>query len=107
MYYGEDICYDDVSSMEWTRLGHLVRWSYYSYTYATGLLMASVVVHSLVDEQTLTKEDYIKFLASGSSMYSLPLLETIGVDMTDSTVMEQGFKILENDIEELEKLINY
>ena len=107
MYYGEDICYDDVSSTEWTRLGHLVRWSYYSYTYATGLLMASVVVHSLVDERTLTKEDYIKFLSSGSSMYSLPLLETIGVDMTDSTVMEQGFKILENDIEELEKLINY
>ena len=40
-------------------------------------------------------------------MYSLPLLETIGVDMTNSTVMEQGLKILESDIEELEKLINY
>ena len=105
MYYGEDICYDDVSSTEWTRLGHLVRWSYYSYTYATGLLMASVVVHSLVDERTLTKEDYIKFLASGSSMYSLPLLETIGVDMTNSTVMEQGFHILEEDILKLERLL--
>lgn len=104
-YYGEDICYDDVSSIEWTRLGHLIRHSYYSYTYATGLLMASVVVHSLVDAQTLTKEDYIKFLASGSSMYSLPLLETIGVDMTNSTVMEQGFHILEEDILKLERLL--
>ena len=104
-YYGEGICYDEVSSIEWTRLGHLIRHSYYSYTYATGLLMASVVVHSLIDEQTLTKEEYIKFLASGSSMYSLPLLETIGIDMTDSTIIENGFKVLEEDILKLEKLL--
>ena len=104
-YYGEDICYDDVSSIEWTRLGHLIRHSYYSYTYATGLFMASVVVHSLIDEQTLTKEEYIKFLASESSMYSLPLLETIGIDMTDSTIIENGFKVLEEDILKLEELL--
>ena len=40
-----------------------------------------------------------------NGLYSLPLLETIGIDMTDSTLMEQGFKILEEDILKLEKLL--
>ena len=39
-YYGTNITYDEISNIEWTRLGHLYRWSYYPYKYATGLLMA-------------------------------------------------------------------
>lgn len=74
-YYGDNVIYDEITNIEWTRLGHLYRWSYYPYKYATGLLMASVVVDSLVDRKTLSKEDYIKFLSAGSSQYSLDLLK--------------------------------
>ena len=63
-YYGDDIIYDKISNIEWTRLGHLYRWSYYPYKYAPGLIMASVVVHSLLDEHSLSKEQYLKFLSS-------------------------------------------
>ena len=48
-YYGNNIIYDEVASVEWTRLGHLYRWSYYPYKYATGLLIASVVVDSFIN----------------------------------------------------------
>ena len=58
-YYGSNITYDEIANIEWTRLGHLYRWSYYPYKYATGLLMASVVVDSLVDKKSLSKEDLI------------------------------------------------
>ena len=104
-YYGNNICYDDISYVEWTRLGHLYRWSYYPYKYATGLLIASVVVNSLVNEKTLSKEQYLEFLSSGSSLYSLELLKMLNIDMTNSTIIDNGFKVLENDIKELQKIL--
>ena len=55
-YYGDGVVYDDVAGVEWLRLGHLYRWSYYPYKYATGLIIASVVVDSLLDKKTLSKE---------------------------------------------------
>lgn len=102
-YYGENITYDEEASYEWSRLGHLYRWSYYPYKYATGLIMASVVVNSLIDEKTLSKEQYMEFLASGSCMYSLDLLKMLNIDLTNSDIINEGFKILKKDVEELEK----
>lgn len=102
-YYGENIVYDDEASYEWSRLGHLYRWSYYSYKYATGLIIASVVVDSLIDEKTLSKEQYIKFLESGSCMYSLDLLKMLNIDLTNTDIINEGFSILKKDINELEK----
>lgn len=104
-YYGNDIVYDEVSSVEWTRLGHLYRWSYYPYKYATGLIIASVVVDSLLEKQSLSKEQYLKFLSSGSSLYPLDLLEILKIDLINSDIIDNGFKIMENDIEELEKVL--
>ena len=102
-YYGENITYDEEASYEWSRLGHLYRWSYYPYKYATGLIMASVVVNSLIDEKTLSKEQYMEFLASGSCMYSLDLLKMLNIDLTNSDIINEGFNILKKDVEELEK----
>lgn len=104
-YYGNDIVYDEVSNIEWTRLGHLYRWSYYPYKYATGLIIASVVVNSLLDEKTLPLEKYLEFLSSGSSLYSLDLLKILNIDLTNFSIIDNGFKILEKDIEELSKVL--
>lgn len=106
-YYGENIIYDEISNIEWTRLGHLYRWSYYPYKYATGLIIASVVVNSLLDKHSLSKEQYLNFLSSGSSMYSLDLLKNfLNMDLTNSNIIENGFKVMEKDIEELEKVLS-
>jgi oligoendopeptidase F len=104
-YYGSSIIYDKEASYEWTRLGHLYRWSYYPYKYATGLLIASNIVNSLIDEKTLSKDKYIEFLSLGSSMYSLELLKIVNVDLTNSDIISDGFKVLENDINEIEKVL--
>lgn len=104
-YYGNYVNLDDEASYEWTRLGHIYRWSFYTYKYASGLLIASNIVNSLIDEKTISKEEYIKFLSLGSSMYSLDLLRTVNVDLTNSNVINSGFNILSKDIDELEKCI--
>lgn len=105
-YYGNGVVYDDVAGVEWLRLGHLYRWSYYPYKYATGLIIASVVVDSLLDKKTLLKEKYIKFLSSGSSMYSLELLKILNVDLTNLNIIENGFNVMKDDIEKLEELLS-
>ena len=105
-YYGTNITYDQIANIEWTRLGHLYRWSYYPYKYATGLLMASVVVDSLVDKKTLSKEDYIKFLSAGSSQYSLELLKILNIDLINTDIIESGFNVMSKDIKELSKILS-
>lgn len=102
-YYGNDTVYDEISSIEWTRLGHLYRWSYYPYKYATGLIIASVVVNSILNDQSLSIEQYLQFLSSGSSLYSLDLLKILNIDLRKSNIIDNGFKVMKKDIEELEK----
>lgn len=104
-YYGNNIIYDEISNIEWTRLGHLYRWSYYPYKYATGLLIASVVVDSLADKRNLSKKKYIEFLSSGSNNYSLDLLKMINIDLINTDIIKEGFNILKNDINKLNDLI--
>lgn len=104
-YYGKNIIYDKIASVEWTRLGHLYRHSYYPYKYATGLIMASVVVDSLTNKKTLSTDDYIKFLSLGSSMYSLDLLKILNIDLLNTDIIDSGFNVLANDLEKLEKII--
>ena len=103
-YYGKDINYDQIANIEWTRLGHLYRWSYYPYKYATGLLIASVVIDSLVDKKTLSQEEYIKFLSAGSSQYSLDLLKIVNIDLVNTDIIESGFNVMNQDIKELQKV---
>lgn len=105
-YYGDNVIYDEITNIEWTRLEHLYRWSYYPYKYATGLLMASVVVDSLIDRKTLSKEDYIKFLSAGSSQYSLDLLKIIHIDLINTNVIESGFNVMSEDIKKLQKVLD-
>lgn len=100
-YYGDNIDYSDASCVEWIRLGHLFRWSYYPYKYATGLMIASILVDELLDTKTLTKEEYIDFLSSGSNAYSLDLLKKLKIDLTNNEVIENGFKVLEKSINKL------
>lgn len=104
-YYGEDIIYDDVEDVGWAKIGHLYRFCYYPYKYATGLLMASTVVNAIFYDNTLTKKEYINFLSSGSSNYSLELIKLLHIDFSNSKIIDRGFQILQKDIDLLSQLI--
>ena len=105
-YYEENIIYDKESAFEWTKLGHIYRHAYYPYQYATGLLMASIVINSLIKEKTISNDEYIKFLSSGSSNYPLGLLKILHIDWNDNTILNQGFEEYKTLVSQLEKIIN-
>ena len=66
--------------------------------------MASVVVDMILNKKTLSSKDYVKFLSLGSSLYSLDLLKTIGIDLSNEEIIKNGFKVMEEDIERLKDL---
>ena len=103
-YYGNQVAYDSLAKYEWMRLGHLYRYAFYPYKYATGLMLASIVVNGILDN-TIKLDSYITFLKSGSSKYSLDLLKDLGINLSNLNIFNKGFNILKEDIEKLEELL--
>ena len=104
-YYGNAIKYDELQKNEWIKLGHLFRWNYYPYKYATGLLIASIVVNDLTINKKINQNQYINFLSLGSSMYSLDLLKTLNITLTKDKLNE-GFNLLNEDLSLFYQTIN-
>ena len=67
--------------------------------------MASAVCDSLIDKKKLEIADYINFLSAGSSMYSLDLLKLLNINLINTDVMQSGFNVMAEDIEELKKVL--
>ena len=103
-YYGSQVLYDESTFTEWTFHTRLYSWDYDDYRSATGLLMASAVVHAYVDQKSLKEEDYIHFLSAGSSKYSSELLKMIQIDWDQPENIDRGFEILKQAVHEFEKV---
>ncbi len=103
-YYGDNVIYDKEAMAEWTRLGHQYRWSFYSYKYATGLIIASTLVDSLLYKKSLDVNKYLEFLSLGSSQYPLDLLKLVDIDLTNYDIINKGFRVLEKYVNDYEKL---
>jgi oligoendopeptidase F len=90
--------------MTWATFGHLFA-DYYVYAYATGISGAHALAGRILRGEPNAVGDYLGFLKSGSSEYSLNVLRKAGVDMTSPTPVEETFAVMEGYIDRLEKLI--
>ena len=103
-YYGDTIDIDDEACIEWTKIGKIYRWSFYLYKYATGLLIASSIADELLKGNSAMKEAYLNFLSAGSSLNPMDMLKLLGIDLKSS--LENGFHMLEDNINKLEELLS-
>jgi len=90
--------------MTWSTFGHLFS-DYYVYSYATGISGAHALSGRILRGEPHAVEDYLGFLKSGSSNYSLNVLKKAGVDMTSPKAVEETFAVMEGYIDRLEKLV--
>jgi oligoendopeptidase F len=90
--------------MTWSTFGHLFS-DYYVYAYATGISGAHALSGRILRGEPNAAEDYLGFLKSGSSDYSLNVLKKAGVDMTSPKAVEETFAVMESYIDRLEKLV--
>ena len=103
-YYGPAIYNDDEIAMEWMRIPHFY-YDFYVYQYATGFAAATTLSQRIEDDNPAHTEAYLNFLKSGSSAYPIETMQKAGVDMTQRAYLEKAFKVFEERLNELEKLI--
>ncbi len=102
--YYEPGVIDDRIAREWMRIPHFYR-AFYVFQYSTGISAAVALVEAIRDEGEPAAERYREFLQSGSHGYPLELLETAGVDMTDSEPIEQALDVYDQYLDEYESLV--
>jgi oligoendopeptidase F len=90
--------------MTWSTFGHLFA-DYYVYAYATGISGANALASRILRGEPNAVQDYLGFLKSGSSDYSLNVLKKAGVDMTTPQPVEETFAVMEGYIDRMEKLV--
>ena len=90
--------------MTWSTFGHLFA-DYYVYAYATGISAAHSLAGGILRGEPNAVENYLGFLKSGSSDYSLNVLKKAGVDMTTPKAVEDTFAVMEGYIDRMEKLL--
>jgi oligoendopeptidase F len=90
--------------MTWSTFGHLFA-DYYVYAYATGISGANALAGKILRGEPNGVENYLGFLKSGNSDYSLNVLKKAGVDLTTSQAVEETFAVMESYIDRMEKLV--
>lgn len=104
-YFGNNVIIDEEIKYEWERIPHFYM-NFYVYQYATGLSAASAIVTNILEKKENAKENYLKFLTLGGSMYPIDELKVAGVDMTKPEVIEQAIKMFDEIIEEFKEIYN-
>ena len=90
--------------MTWSTFGHLFA-DYYVYAYATGISGANALAGRILRGEPNAVQDYLGFLKSGSSDYSLNVLKKAGVDLSTPQPVEETFAVMEDYINRMEKLL--
>ena len=90
--------------MTWATFSHLFS-DYYVYAYATGISGANALAGRILRGEPNAVENYLGFLKSGSSEYSLNVLKKAGVDLSTPQPVEETFAVMENYINRMEKLL--
>lgn len=90
--------------MTWSTFGHLFA-DYYVYAYATGISGANALAGRILRGEPNAVENYLGFLRSGNSDYSLNVLGKAGVDLTTPQAVEETFAVMEGYIDRMEKLV--
>ena len=90
--------------MTWSTFSHLFS-DYYVYAYATGISGAHALAGRILRGEPNAVENYLGFLQSGGSDYSLNVLQRAGADLTTPQAVEETFAVMESYIDRMERLL--
>ncbi|WP_163710881.1 oligoendopeptidase F [Mangrovibacterium lignilyticum] len=107
-YYGHDnnVCYvDDYINMEWAFIPHFY-YNFYVYQYSTSFTASISLAEKVMSGDKKALENYMTFLASGSSDYPIELLKKAGVDMTSAEPFEKAIAAMNKVMDEIESILD-
>lgn len=103
-YYGSSVSADDMIKYEWSRIPHFYN-AFYVYQYATGYSAANAIANKILNEGVEARDNYLKFLSTGSSNYPIELLKIAGVDMSKTEPVESALRTFDKLVEELSSIL--
>lgn len=93
----------DRTAITWAQYGHLY-YPFYTFQYAVGISAATALSNGVLVGKNNAAENYLQFLKTGGSMYTMDLFKLAGVDMTTPEPVEAAFQLLSKLIDQLEEL---
>ena len=77
-----------------------MNYNFYVYKYVIGLSCACYIVENILSGKKNAKENYLKFLSSGGSMYPAEELKIAGIDITKKDVFESALNMFNETLDE-------
>ncbi|MFZ0392044.1 MAG: oligoendopeptidase F [Calditrichia bacterium] len=109
-YYGDELIYDDLFAVVWSRIHHFFAMPYYVYQYATCYASSAQIYNSLQNGSPAAKKvalnRYMDLLKSGGNDYPMEQLKKAGVDLTTSEPFLAVIQQMDQMVSQLEKEIN-
>jgi oligoendopeptidase F len=102
--YGETMTDDpERTATTWAQFGHLYV-PYYTFQYAVGISAADMLTAKIRSGEPGAAENYLNFIRTGTSMYTMDQFRLAGVDMTSPEPVKAAFGVLASMVNQLEKL---
>lgn len=103
-YYGPQFEIDEQLEVECLRIPHFYR-NYYVYRYADSYCAAAAIARRIIKDEPGARDQWMKFLKIGNSMYAIDMLKVAGVDMTTPKPIEDAMALFEDLVGQLEELL--
>lgn len=103
-YYGPELYIGPNNDMGCLKIGHFYR-MYYVYQYATSYSAAQMLSQRILEGDKEALDAYMKFLATGTSMYPVDILKFAGVDLTSPEPVQRTMTLFGELVDEMEALL--
>lgn len=103
-YYGPDVIETGTRTQSWAYVPHFYM-NYYVYQYATSWAVSTALSQRVWNHEDQALERYHQFLSAGGSDYPIEILKRAGVDVTDDQYLKDAFQVLEQRLDQIEKLL--
>ncbi|MEN8242096.1 MAG: oligoendopeptidase F [Chloroflexota bacterium] len=102
--YGKTMTDDSArTATTWAQFGHLYV-PFYTFQYSVGISAADYLSQNILTGDTQAAENYLNFLKSGGSRYTMDLFNLAGVEMDSPRPVEKAFAVLAEMIDQIEKI---
>lgn len=103
--YGDSVKLFPRDRWGWISIPHFVNYRFYCYSYAFGQLLVLALFRKYEEEGSPFIPRYVELLSSGSSDTPQALLQRVGLDISQPSFWDAGFKTVEALIDDFEKLV--
>ncbi len=103
-WYGDVAVIDEGYKYNWGRIPHFYR-RFYVYKYAVSYCTSAAISKAVLEGREGALENYMNFLKSGGSDYSIELLKDAGVDLSTPQPIEDAMALFDDLVTQMEELL--